>query len=181
MADLSRTPISVALDLFKGVKAILVALPLLTMPIENIEQSKPLSPMTTHIKQQGNSEFLEAFAKSLENDMKNSMLLLDAVIHLMPMIVSELSDREISDFGQELLILDKLVVSLSSNINDSFSKTVIQFSEKVHLMYQTMVSEKYKQTADKILVDRLYQDGKSVGYQFKPSDSFDDFKKAILG
>ncbi|EGV05807.1 hypothetical protein HMPREF9952_0781 [Haemophilus pittmaniae HK 85] len=41
-------------------------------------------------------------------------------------------------------------------------------------------SEKYKKESDKVVLSRVYRTPEDAGYTYKSSDSFDDFKKAMM-
>lgn len=183
MANLPFSPTTAALGLFKGIKAILVGLPIITAVPEPVLASQQPSVVQANSQTiQIDESVIEQAIQLLMQDIPKVTLLLDAATHLMPLIANELPEQEIIEFGQLLKKLDLVaqqIVQMSKN--KAFTDDVSLFTEKVQVMYQSMLSERHKKLADEVVKARLYQNTDSVGYRFDSNHSFDDFKKAILG
>ena len=69
---------------------------------------------------------------------------------------------------------------MANNKSPELSTTLQSFSNKMHTLCNMMKSEKYKQESDKVVLSRIYRTPEDAGYTYKSSDSFDDFKKAVM-
>lgn len=119
--------------------------------------------------------------------------LVDTIHPFIDMIIPLAYHNGVGITDSQLLILEQRIVELRENTqkitqqmqqihldHHSFFNKLDEFIHKMVILCQVLKSAKYKLITDRVVSERLYKGTQSVGYTFNQTESFDEFKKAMM-
>lgn len=191
MTNLSLNPIFEGLEpIFKQLKtaaisACLVVPAALNIQVKSVETVQIVSVQKLGLSPQEKQAFYE-FASNAINLVQVTSALTDFAISLAPQAFNVISTNDIQSLEEKMNEYDHLITNIISEMNqfDLNHPTLVSelnnLSNKMHMFCNIVKSEKYKKESDEVVLSRIYRTPEDAGYTYKSSDSFDDFKKAVM-